>query len=109
MVLYGLRGEDRAESRKSVEAVITGEYDGNQEFRRLIQWALQRKKNAWVTSLDVFERELGLSRGTSVKLGRRLEELGLATFVEGRRGWKSRVRWAEGLWRLVDIVTAPEA
>lgn len=77
------------------------------EFQRLIEWALQRKKNAWVTSLDVFERELGLSRPLSVKLARQLERAGWASFIQGRRGGRSRVEWSGGLFRLLDALSAP--
>lgn len=82
-------------------------YEGESEFRSLVQWALGRKKNAWVTSLDVFERELGLSRARSVKLAERLELLGCGKYVKGRRSWKSRVEWSQGLWGVVDTMTEP--
>lgn len=82
-------------------------YESEAEFRLLADWALRRRKNAWVTSLDVFERELGINRMRSVKLARRLQSLGCARYIEGRRLRKSRVEWSGGLWSVVDAMTKP--
>ena len=82
-------------------------YSYDEDLQRLVQWAVARQKNAWVTSLDVFERNLGLSRARSVKLAERVELLGYGKYIKGRRSWKSRVEWSQGLWAVVDALTEP--
>jgi hypothetical protein len=91
------------------EKALREAYKAESEIRRLVQWAINRQRNAWVTSLDAFERELGLSRPKSVRLAERVESLGCGKYVKGRRGRKSRVLWYAGLWRVVDVVTKPSA
>jgi hypothetical protein len=87
-----------------VKPLIDSGHDEN--VRLLVRWALARKKNATITSLAVFERQLGLSRASSVELARRIEKLGCGRLVLGRRSHRSRVEWFEGgLWKAVAALT----
>jgi hypothetical protein len=84
-------------------------YRCNPDFQNLLAWGAGRRRNAWVTSLDVFERELGISRARAVKLAKFLQGLGCAQYVKGQRSKKSRVIRFNGLWAVLGLVTSPVA
>ena len=90
-------------------ATLRKAYKNDPKLVALLDWAVTRKNNAFVTSLDVFERELGLDRAQSVELAKHLESLDCAVFKRGRKGWKSRVEWRYGLFSLADAFTSPSA
>jgi hypothetical protein len=85
-------------------ALLLNTFATETNFQRLVEWSLSRKRNAWVTSIDVLERKLGLNRSSCMKLVRTLEALGFARLVDK----KKRVLWVAGLWKVADIVTSPE-
>lgn len=62
--------------------------------RGLFDWLAARQRDSSESSLDTFSQRLGISRGESVALARKLEGIGCGTFTVGRRGSKSRFIWA---------------
>jgi len=79
----------------------------NDDARRLLAWAIERKRNAWTTPVSVIERELGLNHQRGVALAKSFGSTGFGTFVKGRRPYKSRIEWPRGLWFVADAATQP--
>jgi hypothetical protein len=62
--------------------------------KRLFNWMATRGHDATETSLDRMAQKLGISRSEAVALARQLQDAHCGEFVVGRRGQKSRFRWA---------------
>jgi|GEM_PF-2153552 len=65
--------------------------------RAVFDWAASRINDAIETTLDLIIRKTGMSRSEAVDFARRLDDLGCGDFVVGRKGAKSRIRWAYSL------------
>jgi hypothetical protein len=69
-------------------------YRTNASAQALFDWTAQRERDATSTSIDRISSQLEISRGEAVALARLLEEAKCGEFIVGRRGQKSRFRWA---------------
>jgi hypothetical protein len=72
----------------------------NDANRNFLEWLTRRKRNAAVTTVD---QGMVWAKGTRtevIDLFKRLADLQLGTFVNGRRGAQSRFKWAV---RLTDV------
>lgn len=65
--------------------------------RRFWDWAAARVNDAAETSIDRIMSVAQIDRSEAVELGRRFDDAGVGEFIVGRKGWKSRVRWARSL------------
>ena len=79
--------------KKIIEAVRTL-YTQDQVARQMFDWTASRQKDASETSIDTLMRVLRISRRDAVQLARDLERADCGEFIVGRRGSKSRFRWA---------------
>lgn len=79
---------------QDVITAIRALYRDDDIARDLFDQSAQRQRDALETSVDRLSHLLGISRGESVALARRLEEAGCGKFMIGRRGGKSRFEWA---------------
>ena len=78
--------------------------DGLREFyqvspaaKTVFDWAASRTNDAAETNLDRIMQKTPISRNDAVEFARRIDELDCGTFVVGRKGAKSRIRWAYSL------------
>jgi hypothetical protein len=79
---------------KAVIDAIRKLYKANSAARALFDLTAKRERDATETSLVRISSLLGVDRGEAVALARALETTGCGEFVVGRRGQKSRFRWA---------------
>ena len=79
---------------KSVIDSIRRLYKSNPAAQALFDRLAARERDATSTSIDRLSKVIGISRGEAVALARALEQAGCGEFVVGRRGQKSRFRWA---------------
>jgi DNA-binding MurR/RpiR family transcriptional regulator len=62
--------------------------------QKLFDWAASRTHDAAQTSIDRMASKIQASRPEAIRLARKLDELGCGQFVQGRKGWKSRMKWS---------------
>jgi hypothetical protein len=72
-------------------------YQVSTTARAVFDWAASRTNDAIETTLDVIERKTGMARAEAVEFARRIDNLGCGDFKVGRKGAKSRIRWAYSL------------
>jgi hypothetical protein len=72
-------------------------YEEDSSAKTLFDWACTRQNDASYTSIERLVQKAGVERRKAVELARRLEELGYARFIAGRRGKPSRIEWKPSL------------
>jgi hypothetical protein len=65
--------------------------------QRFFEWAAGRSYDAAETSIDRMAAMARADRWETIRLARRLDEIGCGKFVAGRKGWKSRMVWSFSL------------
>lgn len=60
-------------------------------------WASNRANDSAETSIDRLIRTADIERRQAIAVARELEDIGVAKFVTGRRGAKSRIEWLYSL------------
>ena len=79
--------------KKNIEAV-RALYEKDEVARQLFDWTAARNYAASETSIDRLTQVLRISRKEAVQLARDIEHAGCGQLIVGRRGRKSRFRWA---------------
>lgn len=68
-------------------------YQNSRPARTLFDWTANLERDAKVTSISRLRGALRLSNTDAITLARELQEAECGTFVQGRRGAKSRFVW----------------
>jgi hypothetical protein len=89
---------------RRVDGRLAGElrtlYQANKVMGRFSDWAAGRSKDSSETSIDRLMHVAQVGRSEAVHLARALDEIGCGDFIIGRKGRKSRIRWAFSLRKL---------
>jgi hypothetical protein len=72
-------------------------YKEDERIQAFFDWAAARANDAAETSVDRISHVAGASYAEAREFAKQLCELGCGEFVIGRKGWKSRIRWAVSL------------
>jgi hypothetical protein len=78
-------------------SAIRSLYEEDEGAKAFFDWAGARTNDAAGTSVDRISQVTGLSYSEARELAKALGEIGCGEFVVGRKGWKSRIRWAFSL------------
>lgn len=74
-------------------AHLRGLYEVDEDMMRLMDWAAERKNDTAETSIDLIMKKIDVNRRSALNLAKSLELMGAGTFLHGRKGHKSRIRW----------------
>jgi hypothetical protein len=72
-------------------------YSEDDAAKRFWDWAAGRTNDAVETSVERLMQMAQIGRSEAVELARAFDEIGCGEFIVGRKGWKSRIRWARSL------------
>lgn len=68
--------------------------DVDADAKKLFEWTASLKNDAEETSVERLMSAVGISRISAVTLAKKLETAGCGRFVVGRKGARSRFKWA---------------
>ena len=78
---------------KDMVARLVALYRTDPVARRLFDWLAVRQNDATETTVERAAAKSATSYSEMLRLFRKIEDIGIGTFIEGRRGHKSRITW----------------
>jgi hypothetical protein len=78
---------------KDMVARLVALYRTDPVARRLFDWLAVRQNDATETTVERAAAKSVTSYSEMLRLFKKIEDLGIGTFIEGRRGHKSRITW----------------
>ncbi|MCB1379812.1 MAG: hypothetical protein KDK89_15815 [Alphaproteobacteria bacterium] len=85
---------------KKIEINIRELYGDDEGAKAFFDWAAARRNDAAETSIDRVSQVANINRQEANRLLRSLSDAGCGEYIIGRKGWKTRIRWAYSLLSL---------
>jgi hypothetical protein len=87
----------------SLNELLRALYSADENARALFDWAVDRQRDVSGTTVDRICEITAANRNSAVELAKKLDEIGCADFVVGRRGAKTRLEWKFSLKELGNV------